>query len=384
MLKNTDMYTLLDRIKDKTLICFGAGQQLQNACQRFLDVSLFERIDFIADNNRDKKVFCFSGEEKPIYPIESCVKNAQREPVVLVTAADGFDLIEQLHDIPELGQCDCYVYTLVNSYIHPFQLPRNRAESEPIIIPKIIHYCWFGGSPIRNDFKSYIETWKKHCPDYEIVRWDESNYDYKKNEYMYDAYKHKVWGFVPDFARLDIIYQHGGVYLDTDVELLRSIDDLLCDEAYCGFQKNGVVANGLGFGAIAGFPLVLEQRDMYSQLSFINPDGSLNLKPGPYYQSELLRSKGLVCDNTLQKVQGMTVYPSPVLDPYSMINEVPSITENTYSIHHYAGTWAPPEKLNKIKTLTHKYRRLSKALTDNQDALDYEMLGRYLKCESVI
>lgn len=89
------------------------------------------------------------------------------------------------------------------------------------MIPKIIHYCWFGGAEIPEHDKKCIESWKKYCPDYQIIRWDESNYDYKKNPYMKEAYEAKKWGFVPDFARLDIVYEHGGIYLDTDVEIIR-------------------------------------------------------------------------------------------------------------------------------------------------------------------
>ena len=102
------------------------------------------------------------------------------------------------------------------------------------MIPKKIHYCWFGGNPLPELAIRCIESWKKYCPDYEIIRWDESNYDVTKNKYMYQAYENKRWGFVPDYARLDIIYNYGGIYLDTDVELLNSLDDLLDQKCFLG------------------------------------------------------------------------------------------------------------------------------------------------------
>ena len=124
------------------------------------------------------------------------------------------------------------------------------------MIPKIIHYCWFGGNEIPEHDKKCIESWKKYCPDYKIIRWDESNYDYKKNSYMREAYEAKKWGFVPDYARLDIVYEHGGIYLDTDVELVKNIDELLEHKAYMGFEVGGeFVSPGLGFGAEKNFPL---------------------------------------------------------------------------------------------------------------------------------
>ncbi|RKW32245.1 MAG: glycosyl transferase, partial [Lachnoanaerobaculum sp.] len=111
------------------------------------------------------------------------------------------------------------------------------------MIPKVIHYCWFGGKPLPKIARKCIQSWKRFCPDYEIVEWNEKNYDIHKNSYMEEAYLQKKWGFVPDFARLDIIYQNGGIYLDTDVELIRPLDELLYHRAYMGFEgeRDGVV-----------------------------------------------------------------------------------------------------------------------------------------------
>jgi hypothetical protein len=361
------MYTLFDGIKNKTLICFGAGLQLTRACEAFGDISFFNQIDFIADNDKAKLSFSFSGLEKPIYPIEQCLKYAKKQPVILITMVDCFDVIEQLELISELNNCECFVYNLVRNFVKPYHLPKNRTLKEHLKIPKTIHYCWFGGKPIRDDFIAYIDTWKKYCPDYEIVIWDESNYDYKQNEYMYEAYKQKKWGFVPDYARLDIIYNYGGVYLDTDVELIRNIDDLLCDDAFCGFASRSSVSNGLGFGAVIGFPLILELMKIYDKVSFFNEYGSLNLTASPTFQTEFFRSKGLVLNNTLQKIQDMTIYPSDVLDPFDHITQTFLVTDNTYSIHHYAGTWVSDARHEKTKILREKYRCLAEMINKQEE-----------------
>jgi hypothetical protein len=238
----------------------------------------------------------------------------------------------------------------------------DRASAEYLRIPKTIHYCWFGGTPIRDDFAANIASWRKHCSDYEIVCWDESNYDYKKNEYMYEAYKHGKWGFASDYARLDIVHEHGGVYLDTDVEIIRSIDDLLCNEAYCGFQSRLQVNSGHGFGAVAGFPLIKELMEIYSEISFVNQDGTLNLTPTPFYITELLVKKGLKQNNTLQQLHGMTVYPSDVLSPIILGTGVLVATGNTYSIHHYVATWvdgvlkeARDRRINRHKRFAERF-----------------------------
>ena len=117
------------------------------------------------------------------------------------------------------------------------------------MIPKKIHYCWIGGNPLPELAIKCIESWKKYCPDYEIIEWNEKNYDFRKNQFMREAYDEKKWGFVPDYARLDIIYEHGGIYLDTDVEIIKPLDSLLKEQGFAGMEQPGIVALGLGFGA---------------------------------------------------------------------------------------------------------------------------------------
>ena len=138
------------------------------------------------------------------------------------------------------------------------------------MIPKIIHYCWFGGESLPESAIKCINSWKKFCPDYEIIRWDESNYDVTKNVYMKEAYEAKKWGFVPDYARLDIVYNYGGIYMDTDVELLKPLDDLLGCNAYMGVEKPGIVALGLGFGAEKGNSVIGDLLEEYNDKRFIN------------------------------------------------------------------------------------------------------------------
>ena len=129
------------------------------------------------------------------------------------------------------------------------------------MIPKIIHYCWFGNKKIPFRLKKYIKTWKKFCPDYEIKLWTQNNYDITKNGFMSQAASAKKWAFVSDYARLDIVEQYGGIYLDTDVELVKSLDDLLKYKAFAGFECSEYVSFGLGFGAEAHNPIIKEIRD---------------------------------------------------------------------------------------------------------------------------
>lgn len=239
------------------------------------------------------------------------------------------------------------------------------------MIPKKIHYCWFGGNPLSEKDKRCIESWKKYCPDYEIIEWNETNYDLQNNQYMSDAYKEKKWGFVPDYARFDIIYKNGGFYLDTDVELIKSLDELLDNQAYMGFEGKIWINGGIGFGAEAGDSTIRKLRDMYEDKSFYKEDGSLNLTPSPYYITEKLVSIGLKRNNQMQKVETLTIYPSEYFAAKDYETGKIHCTEKTISIHQYNASWQTPKERLKIRikriigektyqSLFYMYRKIKK------------------------
>lgn len=225
------------------------------------------------------------------------------------------------------------------------------------MIPKKIHYCWFGGSELPEKDKKNIESWRKMCPDYEIIRWDESNYDVSQNKYMQQAYEHKKWGFVPDYARLDIIYKYGGFYFDTDVELLKPLDEFIGHEGFMGFEDGYHVNGGHGFGAEAGNELIKELRDFYIGRSFCNIDGECNLTPSPIYITEVLVKNGLKRDNSKQIIKNVVVYPKDYFCPKDVDTFKIKITENTVAIHHFNSTWHTP-KMQRQKKRTIVIRKI--------------------------
>lgn len=212
------------------------------------------------------------------------------------------------------------------------------------MIPKKIHYCWFSGKKIPKEYMDYLESWKKFCPDYEIIQWDESNYDITKNQYMYSAYQERRWGFVPDYARLDILYNEGGFYLDTDVELLKSLDQLCQEKSFLGFEENHAINPGCGCGAEKGNPIIRELRDMYDSLSFYTEDGNLNLTPSPGYISAKLEELGVLRNNRLQRLENITIYPKEYFGAKEYTSGREYRTANTYSIHHYSSSWMSEEE----------------------------------------
>ena len=217
------------------------------------------------------------------------------------------------------------------------------------MIPKIIHYCWFGGNPLPEKDQKCIESWRKFCPDYKIIEWNESNYNLNRNKYMSDAYKEKKWGFVPDYARFDIIYNEGGFYLDTDVELVKSLDELRSNEAYMGFEGEKWINGGIGFGAEEKNEVIKGLRDMYDDKSFYKEDGEMNLTPSPYYITDFFVNKGLKRDDSMQMIDNMKIYPSEYFAAKDYDTGVIHRTENTISIHQYNASWMTKRKKIALK-----------------------------------
>jgi len=225
------------------------------------------------------------------------------------------------------------------------------------MIPKIIHYCWFGGNPIPAKFKKYMESWKIYCPDYKIIEWNELNYDISKNKYMYEAYKNKKWGFVPDFARVDIIYSEGGVYFDVDVELLKPIDELLELHGFMGVEASSNLVNlGLGFAAEKGNEILKAIMDDYDNRNFVKDNGELDTIPSPAINTKVLKKYGYKYSDNIQVLKNITIFPPQYFCPMNYNSGEIKLTNNTVSIHHYAGTWQSKES-HEIRKLSSKYSK---------------------------
>jgi hypothetical protein len=207
------------------------------------------------------------------------------------------------------------------------------------MIPKIIHYCWFGGNPLPELAQRCIAGWRKYFPDYEIKEWNESNYDIHKTVYTDEAYNAKKYAFVSDYARFDVLYNYGGIYFDTDVEVIRSFDDILKNGAFMGFESAGKVAVGLGIGCSAGLGILSQMLDYYSTIRFLNSDGTYNLHTVVEYFTGILKQSGLKSEDVIQTVSDITVYPTDYFAPKSNITGKLHITQNTHSIHHYEASW---------------------------------------------
>ena len=206
-------------------------------------------------------------------------------------------------------------------------------------IPKVIYYCWFGNGKIPRLAEKCIESWKKYCPDYEIVCISEENFDIEQNRYAKEAYDAKKWAFVSDYARLKVLYDNGGIYFDTDVELIKPIDDLINENGYMGFDDNGVVSTGLGFACEKGNELVGHILRDYDNIPFLLPDGSYDLTPCPDRNTKVMEKLGMDLKNQNQLFMGIKMLPEDYLCPVKYYTGKKKITKNTYSIHHFCASW---------------------------------------------
>lgn len=213
------------------------------------------------------------------------------------------------------------------------------------MIPKVIHYCWFGRNPLPVLAKKCINSWKKYLPDYEIKEWNEDNFDVNIVPYVQEAYMAKRYAFVSDYARFYILYHYGGIYFDTDVEIIKPIDDILRQGAFMGCETVAeehipfYVAPGLGLAVEAKNHILKSLLDLYVNLHFINPDGTHNLKTIVQYTSEILVEHGLQKLNCIQCVDNIWIYPKEYFNPYDCEQNKMILTENTRTIHYFAGSW---------------------------------------------
>ena len=209
------------------------------------------------------------------------------------------------------------------------------------MIPRKIHYCWFGYNKKPRLIEKCLASWEKYLPDWEIIEWNESNYDVHKNSYIAEAYQMKKWAFVVDFARFDILNQHGGIFLDTDVELLKTIpQEFLEYEAFTGFESEKTINPGLIYASVPGQVMLQEIVAEYGKKKFGQKvDGRIeNIVD---VVTGVLTRQGLQGNNAFQIVNGVAVFPKEYFCCFNHEIQAFETTDNTVSVHHYFASWSP-------------------------------------------
>lgn len=332
-----DFVTYIKKEK-KSIICYGAGMLPLYMEPLFSQYDLLQDIRLFIDSNQEKAEKTVSLQNKNVkiaMPDYLKMMDAKKY-VILITAEKYREILDRLRNYVDLSCWECYSYPLLNlsffkSMISPQFTYGNRNR-----IPKVIHYTWFGKGKKQ---RLCIESWKKYCPDYEILEWNETNYDIHKNRYIEQAYERKKWAYVSDYARLDILYRYGGVYLDTDVELWKSMDELLTTEAFLCFGEWPAPNSGAGIGCVKGHTIIKEMIGVREYIDFIQEDGSDDPHTNSNYEMQALMQHGFRMNFEYQMKDGIALYPPDVIAPVSVTGRDSFVTERSIGIHYCNNSW---------------------------------------------
>jgi len=247
-------------------------------------------------------------------------------------------------------------------------------------IPKVIHYCWFGQEPFPQEVRKCLTSWKKQMPDYEIIEWNTKNFDVNMCDYTRQAFAAGKYAFVSDYARLYILYNHGGIYMDSDVESLKPLDPLLVNKAFTGFESRDFLAPWI-MASIKGHPMIKHFLDYYNDRIFIKDNGRYDMTPNPAPITEICIKHGLTLNNAAQNIKGLQVqvYPATYFCPWRPYEDHICFTEDTYTIHYFAGNWLSEKQKKMRKSSLWK-------IAHELGEISLKLLGirRYMKLKEIL
>lgn len=355
-LRNGHFADMAARVKgsNKKIIVYGAGMIGQIIMPYLIEeYGLADFLECFVDADKRKiginVEIC--GKE---YPIKSpdFLHDIDEKNILLITNSKFYQIVNFLDGIENLNDIDAYIIPMMQiKEIEDSNSIEICKITDSQLIPKKIHYCWFGRKEKPELLKSCIDSWKLFCPEYEIIEWNENNYDVNRHTYTAEAYKNRKYGFVTDVARLDILYEHGGIYMDTDVTLLKNLDELLYQRGFIATEKWGNVNTGGGCGFTKGHPILKDLIDYRDKFHFEFTDGSFNLETCGMYETRVLIRHGFRPNNELQCIEGVTVYPSYINHPYDYMSCEDQRKEATVSVHHFYGGWMEEDdRCNRTNT----------------------------------
>lgn len=325
-------------LKHERIVLFGAGTLTSAMFEAYKDLGFEKKVDYILDNDKEKdgKTVNLNGKAIPMLSPERFAGLGYQDYVLLIMPVFMLDIVQQMDSIAEFDNIPAYIYAFAMNEKERGTIPFSFRNTKEPCIPRILHYFWFGKKEMPDKYKKNLESWRRYCLGFKLIRWDESNYDYKKVPFMSQAYETRQWAYVTDYARKDVIYNHGGIYLDTDVELVKPIDDLLYNDFFVCRDDVANINTGSGFGAVKGEALVKALRDDYLGQRFVDSSGQIVGKACGVYETAVLIKFGYQPDNTFQKLgEGEVVFTRDVLCPISWIGMPNTYSQRTIAIHKY-------------------------------------------------
>lgn len=336
MLKFCNDYETLKEffISNERIVFYGAGNSTKVLLKSYYQI-FKNKFKFIVDSKDELDgTYCEAGDgiKMKVFSLRHfCKMPNLKQYTLLVTPYIGLSIINTLDKVQQLDGLLTYFYPLLVNNKCP-QKYSFRSTKNPVI-PKIIHYFWIGDAVFPEEYKRNVESWKYFCPDYEIKLWNESNYNFHANKYTYEALKTKNYMYATDYARKDILYQYGGIYLDTDVEMFKSMDELLYNEAFVGIDDGGQINSGSALGAVKGHPAIKDMMETYHDLRFVKENGGFNTSCNTFYETSHMICQGYEVKNEYQNVCGISCFPREVFMPESLIGLYDDFTERTISSH---------------------------------------------------
>lgn len=341
--ENVSYEEFIAQRKNRKIIQFGASSAWHYYLKVFSDISteVLDKTEFIVDNDEAKQGRQFEINHRKFWVKSIKALREVEEYIILITVSLAYQqsICEQLASLGLSENIVCYSLPLMT---YSVQKADNTCVDEYFAVHKKqvnspkIHSFWFSGEEKPELYKKCLDSWHQFCPDFEIIEWSSKNYDVTKNQYMREAFENRKWAFVSDYARLDVIYEHGGIYLDMDVELVASPAKLLCADSFFCRQEDGLVELGSGFGALAGDPFVREMLETYTNRKLILDDGSIDMTPQPEWLGHIMEKHGFFrCHDS--RIIGNSLVLS---NDYIMCNVGSgSMEQAKLGIHWHNGGW---------------------------------------------
>lgn len=336
-----------ETLKTKDIFCWGSGKHFRSVTRSFLRKSgLMDNLKGFVDVPGTGDVPY--GEKSYDRVSRDVLAMMDKEKTLILIAVTGYEeIMNQIRQNPGLSSFEAVPSIFLESLYEDMLLlsadkpePHYRRLDKPAI-PKIIHGIWFSGDPMPKLYRECLDSWKRYCPDYEIKIWDLEMYGASDCLFFNQAICHKNWSFASDYARADILYKYGGIYMDLDVEVLRPIDDLLYNDVYMGFESLDRIECGSGMGARKGHPFMREICASYEERPYLKPDGTWDNSTCPVRYTKVIEKHGLKKNGGFQFVEDITVYPFEMLTGKSFDTGICYKTEHSYTLHHHNGSWVP-------------------------------------------
>lgn len=355
-IQNAPIEKFISYISDKNMYIYGLGEVFWQFTKREAFNHMQKSIVGYIDNGKAGQEITISGSSFPVQGVE-CLHNVGNAVVLLCSTKQLDGMYQALCEQNLSDNIECFILPLIWA-VSDGKNDSNVIDKicmtteSPDRIDRKIHCFWFSGEKKPEDYQRCIDSWKRVCPDYEIIEWNAQNYDCEKTPFVKQAFEKRKWAFVSDYARLDVIYQYGGIYLDMDVELLKRPDAWLKFDAFFNFGTQHDIDLGSGFGSVKNNQFIGQLLELYRDRDFCDHDG----KPmvweyvQPVYIRDTFKSRGIRLDGSMQLVDDMLILPrryhTPI-DDFLFDNYVQS--EDTVGIHHYNAGWCSEEFLQQRK-----------------------------------